>query len=321
VAAGVIVGYLQIRPEPDNSFLNQYVTNYDPIRTNVAFSRMVFAYFSFPDFSSIHFWNTNFFIPDDKKFPAAIGIFLFVIWLVAFMRYRLILLLYGLGTLILLAFFYYTGLIWGRYAGHLFLLLLACTWLAYYYKEQPFKIGLVNRVSLLGNKIRTPFFILILAIHFIGGVVAYSKDIMYPFSVSSQASDFIRENNLAQYEIIGSRDYIVSPLVSQLGKKILYAERKDYGSFIIYDQKRTNIWSFKEVQYLVQEMNINGHKRLILVKDIPILMSFTDSEETIPWEDGMMTETLNLKLLKTIDPGIVHDEKYYIYSVDEVLPN
>ena len=321
VAAGVIVGYLQIRPEPDNSFLNQYVTTYDPVRTNVALSRMVFAYFSFPDFSSLHFWNTNFFIPDEKKFPAAIGILLFLIWLVAFMRYRLILLLYGLGTLILLAFFYYTGLIWGRYAGHLFLLLLSCTWLAYYYKEQPFNINILNKVSLLGNKIRTPFFILILAIHFIGGIVAYSKDIMYPFSTSSLASDFIRDNKLTQYEILGTRDYVISPLASQLGKKMLYAESKDYGTFIIYDQFRHNIWQFKEVQDFIIEMVGNGHKRLILVKDVPILMTFTDSDEKIPWDEGMMTETLNLKLLKTIDAGIVHDEKYYIYSIDEVTPN
>jgi hypothetical protein len=320
VFAGVVIGYLQIRPEPDNSFPTLYVTNYDPIRLKWALSRLVYAYFSFPDFSTIHFWNTNFFVSEERQFPIAIALIPILLWMIAFMRYRLVFVVYMLGTLVLLSFYYYTGLIWSRYAGHLFLLLMACCWLVYYQKEKPYTNTLLNKLSLLGNKIRMPFFILILAIHFCGGVTSYIMDLIYPFSTSARAAAYLRENNLTQYEIIGSRDFVVSPLVSQLGKKILYAERREYGSFIIYDQKRTNIWSLDEVVSFVSDMNRKEHKRIILVKDFPILKTYDDTGESVPWDEGMMTDSLSLTLLTSIKPGIVNDEQYFIYSVDEVNP-
>ena len=153
-----------------------------------------------------------------------------------------------------------------------------------------------------------PFFTLILAVHVIGGVIAYYKDIKFPFSTSEKASAFIRDNRLTEYEMIGSIDYIISPLATQLKKKILYAERKEYGSFIIYDQKRTSIWSFKELQSFVRDMLAKGNKRIILVKSSQIMKTYQDTGESEPWLEGMLTETMSLQLLTTIDPGIEEDE-------------
>ena len=177
---------------------------------------------------------------------------------------------------------------------------------------------MLNSLSLLGNKIRVPFFLLILSVHFIGGVVAYYMDIKYPFSTSDKAAAYIRDHKLTNDEIIGSIDYVISPLASQLHKKILYAERKEYGTFIIYDQKRTNIWSFNEIQSLVSDMLAKDYKRLILVKSLEITRTYNDTGETEPWVEGMLTDSISLKLLTKVDPGIVEDEKYYIYSVEKV---
>ena len=284
----------------------------------MVFSRLIHAYFPVPDFRTLHFWNKNFFVPDETKFAIGITPLLFLLWVMAFMRYRLILILYGLGTLLLIVFYYYTGFIWARYSGHLFLLLIVCCWLIYYQKEKPFTNNLLNRISLLGNKIRVPFLMIILSVSLIGGVVTYIMDIVHPFSTSEQASAFIKENNLQDLEIIGSRDYVISPLASQLDKKIFYAERKEPGSFIIYDQLRTNIWSFSEVQETIIQKWNNEHKSILLVKDFPILMTFQDTGESIPWEDAPLTESLNMKLLKTIDAGIVEDERYYIYLIEGI---
>ena len=318
VSVGTIIGYLLIRPEPDNSFPTLYVTGFDVVRLKYTLSRFIYAYFSFPDFSTIHFWNSNFFIPNPKDFPFGLTTSLFIIWIIAFMRYRLITLMYIGGTLILLAFHYYTGLMWNRYAGHLYLLVIVSCWLIYYGKEKPFKNIFLNKVSLIGNKIRTPFFVLLLVIHFCGGVVSYIMDLNYPFSTSSKAADYIRNNHLMDYEIIGSKDFIISPLATQLNKKILYAERREYGSFIIYDQKRNNIWSFKQVEDFVRDMIAKGNKRIILVKDVPVLMKFNDNGETKEWDEGMLTDSIFLKHLTSIPPGIVDDEKYYIYIVEKV---
>jgi len=318
VAAGTVIGYLLIRPEPDNSFPTLYVTHFDAVRLKWTLSRFIYAYFSFPDLTTIHFWNSNFFIPDPHKYQYGISVTLFLIWIVALMRYRLVLLLYTVGTLILLAFHYYTGFMWNRYAGHLYVLLVVSCWLTYILKEKPYKNTLINNISLLGNRIRVPFFILILAFHFCGGIVSYIMDLKYPFSTSYQAADYIRNNNMMDYEIIGSKDFIISPLASQLGKKILYGERKEYGSFIIYDQKRVAIWSFTTLESFVKNIIAKGINQIILIKDVPVLKEYSDTGEKEEWKDGMLTDSLFLKLIKHVPPGIEEDEQYYIYSVEKV---
>jgi hypothetical protein len=163
-----------------------------------------------------------------------------------------------------------------------------------------------------------PFFILILAIHFCGGIVSYIMDLKYPFSTSYQAAEYIRDNNMLDYEIIGSKDYIVSPLVSQLDKKILYGERKEYGSFIIYDQKRIAIWSFTELESFVKDIIAKGINHIVLIKDVPVLRVYNDNGEKEEWDEGMLTDSLFLKLIKHVPPGIVDDEAYYIYLVEKV---
>lgn len=317
VGLGIILGYLQIQPEEDNSFPALYVTGYDAVRLKWAFSRLIHAYFPVPDFTTLHFWNKNFFVPVEKEFLAGITPLFIVGWLLAYLRYRAVLLLYAIGTLILLVFYYYTGFIWSRYAGHLFLLLLACQWLLFYQKEKTFKNSFVDRWSIIGNKIRTPYFYLILAVSFAGGVIAYSVDLSHPFSASSQASKYIRNNGLDQYEIIGSLDYLVSPLAAQLGKDIIYPERKEHGSFIIWDQKRQNRWSFQEVEDMLVNMNQQGQKKMLLVMSSPIQRTSAATGESVPWKDTMLTDKLRMTLASSFRPGIVEDEKYFIYLIEE----
>src|SRR4029079_5717255 len=97
------------------------------------------GYFAIPNFRYYHFWNTNFFVPVESKFQIGITPIFLLAWIIAFMRYRLVMILYITGTVILLSFYYYTGFIWSRYSGHLYLLLIACTWLVFYYKEKGYQ--------------------------------------------------------------------------------------------------------------------------------------------------------------------------------------
>lgn len=318
VAAGVFAGYLQIRPEPDNSFPQMYVTYYDIIRAQFTFSRMIQAYFPIPDFRTLHFWNSNILVPSGFQNMLWSAPVLYFLWVLAFLRYRLILLLYAGGTLLLIVFFYYTGNLWSRYAGHLLVLLMACCWLLHDHKEQPFKNALINKFSLLTDRIRVPLFILILSVNAYGGIRAYLKDLKHPFSNSPKAAAFIKENQLDQYHIIGSRDYIASPLAVQLRKKIWYAERHEFGSFIKYDQRRLNLFSFNDVQSTISELNKNGANRIILVISSPVQKTDQVTGESEPWLEGKISEDLNMKLLTSIPGGIVLDEQYHIYSIDAI---
>ena len=316
---GLLLGYLQVRPEPDNSFPNTYVTGYDPVRMKFALSRLVYSYFSISDFTNIHFWNTNMFISEERKFNILISILLFAVWAISFLRFRLVSLLYAGGTLLLLIFHYYTGLVWHRYAGHLFILLVVCSWLAYYYPEEEFKNKLLNNLSVISNKIRQPFFVLILGMGFIGGTMAWITDMKHPFSTSYQAAEYIKANKLDQYEIVGCTDFIVSPLAAMLRKKIFYPEHQEYGSFMIWDKKRNDTLQFAQTLDAINMLFDKGNKRIILAKGNAISGVNQQTGKSTEWTSGPMTERLNLSLLKSFKPGIVKDEMYYIYSVDEIV--
>ncbi|MBK9984748.1 MAG: hypothetical protein IPP15_20700 [Saprospiraceae bacterium] len=316
--SGVLLGYLQIKPEPDNSFPTLYVTHFDIVRLKYTLSRFIHAYIAIPNFRNFHFWNTNFFVPDERKFLVGVTPVLFLLWLIAFLRNRLVFLLYTTGTLILLVFYYYTGFIWSRYSGHLFLLLIACCWMSYFTKEKAFQNGLMDKLSLFGSKIRTPFFVFILSIHVIGGVAAYAMDLEYPFSTSQKAADYIRQNKLDEFNIVGSQDYAISPLASELDKKIYYVERKEAGSFIIYDQKRTFVSNFGELINFAGQVMGKDKNRVILAKSNEITKTYNDNGQQEPWIDGMVTDSMSMTLLTKIEPGIVEDETYFIYAVDRV---
>jgi len=294
------------------------VTHFDDVRLKWAFSRFIHAYFAIPNLNHFHFWNTNFFVPDEKQFRIGVTPLIFLAWMIAFLRYRIVFILYSLGTLLLIVFYYYTGFIWSRYSGHLYLLLIACCWFVYFFKEKPFKNKLLDKISIIGNKVRVPLFLLILSVHLIGGVLSYLMDLNYPFSTSATAAAYIRDNHLKDYEIIGSEDFIISPLASQLDKKILYPERQEYGSFIIYDQKRTFVANFAQfIDFTENVMDKQKLEKVIVIKSTPVMKTYDDTGEKEPWVDGLLSDSLSLKLLTKIAPGIVEDEQYYIYSVDK----
>lgn len=319
VFLGALLGYLQIKPEPNNSFTTLYMTSYDPARFQWSIGRFLEAYIPIPDFANPHFWNTNLFTSPKGPYRIAFTPFLFLLGILSFMRHRLVLALYIVGSLILVVFFYYTGFIWNRYSGHLFLLLVACQWLVYMDPEKSFSNSWMEKVSRWGRKIRVPYFIFILACNVIGGIGAYILDLGQPFSTSQKAAAYLREHQLTDDLIVGTRDYTISPLASQLGKPIYYADRHEKGTFIIYDEKRQPIYAVKEVVPIFTSFYKQGHKRMIYVKDVPIKMTFDDTGESVLWENAMLTDSLNLRLLTTIPPGIVADETYYIYTVEEMF--
>ena len=314
---GVILGYLQIHPEPDNSFPTFYVDFYDSLRLQWTLSRLVHAYFAIPDFTTFYFWNTNFFVPKEEEFFVAIGFVILLLWMLSFLRYKLAWVLYVVATFTILGFHYYSGLMWSRYASHLFVVLVACFWLMRYQTPTLYTWEPMKFLAMVGDKIRTPLWYAVLGISLIGGIGSYIFDIEHPFSTSKQAADYLKENKLDQLEIIGSTDYIVSPLATHLGRKIYYPERKEPGSFIIYDPKRLNLWSFDAIQNMALELNEKGQKKIILIRSTPIFMTFEDGQQT-PWTEGNLTDWLEMTLIHKVEPGVVKDEKYFIYSIDEV---
>ena len=55
---------------------------------------------------------------------------------------------------------------------------------------------------------------------------------------------------------------------------------------------------------------------LLLLKDTPLRMTFNDTGQSIELDKGTLNDSLSMKLLIKIPPGIVQDEEYYVYIID-----
>lgn len=334
---GAAFSLYQIWPETDNSFPASYASSWiDLPRWWQVGSKFFTTYFNIPRIEE-NFWNTNIFLKDPDTITSSsfgqwlsdnpgyllagviMPILLFAAGVLIFLRKPLILLLYIAINMGLCSIFYYTALTYTRYGGYSFIALIICYWLAEYYPEKTFTDSIPAYLSRLGKKIHKPFLTVILILHLIGSIVAYSMDIQYKFSTSRDAADYIHVNRLDTLPVVGITDFIISPLATYLDTKIYYPQMNDTGSFTIWSTKRIPQMNFQDLMSSVSRFMDKGNPKILFINDSPTQVS-SDGRTYIDVDKAIIRNNLQMDLLKKIDPGIVSEEKYYIYMVQKVDP-
>jgi len=315
--AGVAFSLYQIWPDKDNSFPAPYATSlFDLSRWGEVSSKLFTTYFYIPQIEE-HFWNTNIYFKDLPSGAwVVLSIITFAAGIIIFLRKPLILLLY-LGTTIgLFSVYYYTALMHSRYCGYLLIALVICYWLSEYYPEKKYYTSL----SALGKRINKSFFTAILGFSVLGAVVAYTMEMQYKFTPSKEVSNFIKENKLDSVPIVGITDFIVSPLATYLDKKIFYPQMNDMGSFTIWSKRRINQMSFQESVTSLGAFIDKGNQKVLWVKDSAPQLS-NDGTTQYDMEKAILRNDLQVDLLKKFSPGIIGDERYFIYLVQKIDPS
>lgn len=335
---GAVLSAYQIYPEKDNSFPAQYPSTLIELnRMGYTFSNLFTTYFYLPGSVDIHFWNTNIYLPTKplinvgsfSDWITANKQFVWVWWIlplitmaavtISLLKKPVALLFYLLGTFGLLALFYYTGMAYNRYTGHLLLVLIGAYWISYYYQnEKVYNNSALERIAKTGKSLRNLILSIILLINVIAALIAYLIDINYKFTPSKDVATYIKENKLDQFPMIGFDDFITSPIASYLNTTLHYPEMGKQGSFIIWSNDR-KVLNFETFCTAIQEFMSKGHKKAILIKaTVPQLHS---GNLTIPMERAIIKGNIKLEMIQSFEPGIVKDEQYHIYTVEIVDPN
>jgi hypothetical protein len=329
VVSGWATSYVQIKPEADNSFPVNYPKPDEDHEGRRAFAifKLVTAYYAIPKLGQLHFWNTNYFEPttlkdgvetvDNGKLNVFFPFLTFLIFFLYFLRKPLILALYTIGSLGFIYLFYYTALTHIRYCGHLFVLLFACMWIETYYKEKIYSIKWLNSLSLAGKKSGKYLFLLVLVTGFIGGVGSYFKDLNEPFSSSTELVDYLKENNLEKLKIYAVPDFIVSPVAGILDRTLYYPQRKAEETFVIWNQNRIDSIDYAAIINEMQEDQKRGMKKMLFITDNPLKFVNPATQQIEAITEAMVSANLHVQLLKNIKAGIVPDEKYFVYLVEE----
>ena len=240
----------------------------------------------------------------DLSICSAIAVLVFFLNLASFLKKPFSLLFYVLGTMEILAFSYFRFLgIGPRHYGHFFLILVISVWLAHQFPAQQIFVGLIKTSRKTWQKIyksQNIVLMIILWVQFLAGVFyAYPRDIIIPFSAGRETSHYIKENNLDQEFIVGSRDANVASISAYLQRKLYYPELKRMGSFTLFRAERQELEHAEILAHIESDL-LQDRERVLLIL-----------------HEELSGENINLKIeeITRFENSWLDTERYYLYWV------
>jgi hypothetical protein len=316
---GPLLIWFQLKPGEEHYFPLDWATGFDFKRLNLVLTFLLRSYFPLPDLNITNFWNSHFLLSGLGDSMPTLSLVILLVAAALFLRKPLILFCYLAGTLGILALSYLAFLPWLRHIGHLYILFIACIWLAHYYdpveiSSQPLK----SIAGIAGDRFAHVCLTVILGVNFVAGIYAFQKDLVLPFSNSRAAAQYIKNNNLDQLPIVGSTDYIVSPLAGLLSRQIFYPERGEEGTYILWDKKRKNISEMQEIASCLPKAIQQGHGKAVLVLDQAL--KIIENNEEIPVKESTLAPDIRITFqAQFASECIVGDETYYIYIAQKQI--
>jgi len=296
VVLGMALSVAQIIPPPDGTFAGGRSLNPTSAAAENAVRAVWKSYMPIPDTYhwSARTWNTHY--PNaNPTVQWFAGLALLAVSVTLFARRPLVLLLYVLGTGALLLFFWIKlHEAFMRHQGHLFLLWVACAWLANYGRTGTAAGGFLER------QLRGAAGVLIaclFTVHAMVGILFVTNDWQYPFSASSQAARFLEENGLADRLLVGEPDYAASAVGGHLGRPVYYLSADRMGTYIRWDSRRR--WpQLLDAAYAKAESSPEG---IVLILNRPL--------------STRHYRGYRLRRLAEFTTSIVPDEVYFLYMM------
>jgi hypothetical protein len=222
------------------------------------------------------------------------------------------LLFYLVATGLILSFTYLKFLGSARHYGHLYLILMVSLWLAQVYPKSwvlrdrlnalphPWHtllhrwLGLIHRhrLRLIGA---------ILIFQLIAGLVSYGRDLTIPYSTSRETAYYLRQPQFKNQFLVGSEDFAIAPISGYLQRPIYYPESRRLGSFVLFNDQRIPV-DDRQILEQVADLLPQHPQGIILVLNRTL---------------NAQSDRLSLTPLTEFTRSFIHNEKYYLYQVDE----
>ncbi len=283
---GLLATAYNVIPPADGGWASGWNLEFDPGAMVVPITHIWDSYVPIPQLTR-EFWNTNAFdwlgallFQHHGKLIRMIKLFLcvgiIVYLLLLFIRKPAVFFLFAFGTLVIMVFGYvkYLENLRMRHLGSLFYLLIASYWLSYYAPFIRIPFRRIASASDFCYRYRQTVLTAILVTGVFGAGVAMYMDYHYPFSESKNVADFIEDNGYKAYPTVGVSDFAMTPIAGYLGKDIYYPQANRWGSYIIWDNRRTGATEEECLKRTHALMNTLQHDVLIIFSQEPKTLSF-----------------------------------------------
>ncbi|MDJ0592529.1 MAG: hypothetical protein QNJ72_21475 [Pleurocapsa sp. MO_226.B13] len=333
---GLITAIIQITP-PENaknkgdllsvaaenlngSLLKSLVSIPFSIRRIVAATYSVWrGYIPVPDFSEFHFHNTNIlsiFVEGSSNIyidgaglidllEFSLSLVILAMGIILFYRQPIILFFYLISNLAIIGFTYLFQIAYARHSGFLFIIFLICLWLSTYYRQSNWLASFNHQIVTWLVEFKLKILTILLCIHALGGIYAYSRDLIHPFSASQAATKYIQQNQYDRLTIVGSEDVLVAPIGALLDKEIYYPETKEFGTFTVWTKDK-----FRRDNDITQSDILAQTNDLIEEDEGEILLILTEKLVSKNYR-------LKIKTLAKFETSIIENEVYYLYLVTQ----
>jgi len=316
--AGIYIALKCISPADTSERADAWFIGIDMHRMTFVSRTFWMSYLPIPDFSSIHFWNYNFFFQANTSnftftvlFLIALSIFSYNILL--YSKKTSIAVLYLTATCGILLACYTNGVILSlmatRHYGFMFIAFIAAAWLAPQVKKTRFVIAGLNslRNKLKVEKNFTYLLTALLAINALGGVIAYAKDYSLPFSNIKKTSDYIIDHHLTHLPETGYIDYSVSPTSAYTKQFIYFPDRDTTGRFTTWGISR---FSFDPKVVLARITRfISQQKDSVL---------FITTADYLGIGNEKVINNIHFTSIASFYDCVIPDENYYLYIAEKI---
>ncbi len=310
---GIYLAMRWITPPVGNHYGNNWNTVIDSHRMEQSFRTFWMSLLPIPQFSTIHFWNSNYFYQADTSAFTftilrllAIGIIFFCI--LYYSNKISVAVFYLAATSGVLLFHYTNNVIFAinaaNHYGFIFITFIAAAWLAPNLKKT--KIVIPGLKSLRNKlKVEKNFTYLVtglFAINMLGGLIAYGKDYANIFSNITRTGQYIVEHHLDKLPETGYIDYAVSPTTAWTKQPIYYPDRDTISRFTVSTQTH---YSF-DPQLLYKRMAnyISQQKDSVL---------YISTGDYYGIGDGRVIGNIQFTKIASFYDCVVPDENYVLY--------
>lgn len=289
-----IIALIQIVPPTDTSFFDHVITSTFKDRITPGLVSFFKGLIPIPDFRSIHFWNSNLFVNLNKTTSAILSIAVYIIPIILFYKKKTALILIYTGLFGIQLFFFFTNMSATRYFGITYILLIITLWISkeFYPKSSHNGFKNLKKTIIYG----------ILSVQFIGGIIAFSMDLIYPFSNGKDVALVLKEKKAYNYMVVTPfcQGTIISPY---LRKKVYFLCGESYESHCPWNRNKQFNLNISNEEVIFKLSKLIDNKPIIFIGPD----NLTDNEK----------EHINIKLLKKLNNYVLRGLDYHIYEISK----
>ncbi len=247
-----------------------------------------------PDFTSIHFWERNWFTAFGKSIVIVITILLYLLPLILFYKNKRIVFFVYLALIGIQIFFFVTQRGNIRSYGVVYILFILALWIA--------KSQCSSEIPIFAERI----VFVIVSIQFLSGIVAYGFDLKYPFTSAENVVDYLKQNKLDSQKIatVTSDGAMISP----------YLERKVY----FLDAQKEQSYCVLENGYQKENFTTAKVGRMISrfaeKNDFILVSNFPEVKELVS-NPNMLETGISIEKMKSFDKNILENTSFTVYQV------